>query len=38
MSESLPDLSRAALLSMDLQSAIVSVYTRGRNDFLPGVQ
>ena len=33
----LPDLSRAALLSMDLQTAIVSIYTRGQDDFLPRV-
>jgi nicotinamidase-related amidase len=37
MAEILPDLSRAALLSMDLQSAIVSIYTRGQDDFIPRV-
>jgi nicotinamidase-related amidase len=37
MPEILPDLSRAVLLSMDLQSAIVSVYTQGDTDFLPRV-
>lgn len=37
MPATLPDLSRAALLSMDLQSAIVSIYTRGQEDFLPCV-
>ena len=37
MPATLPDLSRAALLSMDLQSAIVSAYTQGRDDFLPRV-
>ena len=34
MPVSLPDLSHAALLSMDLQSAIVSIYTRGQGDLL----
>lgn len=33
----LPDLSHAALLSMDLQSAIVSIYTKGQEDFLPRI-
>lgn len=32
MPESLPDLSRAALLSMDLQTAIVSIYSKGQQD------
>lgn len=33
----IPDISRAALLSMDLQNAIVSLYTKGQDDFLPRV-
>src|SRR5579863_6895570 len=33
----IPDISRAALLSMDLQSAIVSLYTKGQDDFLPRI-
>lgn len=33
----IPDISRAALLSMDLQSAIVSLYTQGQDDFLPRI-
>ena len=37
MPATFPDLSRAALLSMDLQNAIVSVYAQGRDDFLPRV-
>jgi hypothetical protein len=37
MTETRLDLSSAALLSMDLQTAIVSVYTRGQDDFLPRV-
>src|SRR5579871_4270415 len=37
MPADLPDLSHAALLSMDLQSSIVSIYTRGHDDFLPRV-
>jgi nicotinamidase-related amidase len=37
MPDSLLDLSRAALLSMDLQTAIVSIYTKGHDDFLPRV-
>ena len=37
MPEALPDLSRAALLSMDLQSAIVSIYTQGQDDFISRV-
>lgn len=31
------DFSRAALISMDLQSAIVSIYTKGQPEFLPRV-
>jgi nicotinamidase-related amidase len=30
----IPDISRAALLSMDLQNTIVSLYTKGQDDFL----
>ena len=37
MAADLPDLSRAALLSMDLQSSIVSIYTKGQEEFLPRV-
>jgi len=37
MPATLPDLSHAALLSMDLQSAIVSIYTKGQDDFLPRI-
>jgi nicotinamidase-related amidase len=38
MPDVLPNLSRAALLSMDLQSAIVSIYTQqGKDDFLSRV-
>jgi len=37
MAELIPDLSRAALLSMDLQSVIVSHYTKGCDDFLPRI-
>jgi len=33
----IPDISRAALLSMDLQNAIVSLYTKGQDDFLPRI-
>jgi nicotinamidase-related amidase len=33
----IPDISRAALLSMDLQTAIVSIYTKGQDDFLPRI-
>jgi nicotinamidase-related amidase len=31
----IPDISRTALLSMDLQNAIVSLYTKGQDSFLP---
>ena len=37
MTDNSLDLSRAALLSMDLQSTIVSIYTKGRDDFLPRI-
>ena len=33
----IPDISRAALLSMDLQNAIVSLYTKGQDSFLPRI-
>jgi nicotinamidase-related amidase len=33
----IPDISRAAILSMDLQTAIVSIYTKGQDDFLPRI-
>jgi nicotinamidase-related amidase len=32
-----PDLSRAAVLSMDLQTAIVSIYAKAHEEFLPRV-
>jgi nicotinamidase-related amidase len=35
MAISLPHLSRAALLSMDLHSSIVSLYTQGQDEFIP---
>lgn len=37
MTEPRLDLSHAALLSMDLQSAIASIYTKGQEDFLPRI-
>ncbi len=37
MAGMIPDISRAALLSMDLQSAIVALYTKGQDDFLPRI-
>ena len=37
MPADLPDLSHAALLSMDLQNSVVSIYTKGQEDFLPRV-
>ena len=37
MPEAPLDFSRAALLSMDLQSAIVSIYTQGQDDFVSRV-
>jgi nicotinamidase-related amidase len=33
----IPDLKRAALLSMDLQNSIVSIYTKNDPEFLPRV-
>jgi nicotinamidase-related amidase len=37
MANPIPDLTHAAVLSMDLQTAIVSIYTKGQDDFLPRV-
>jgi nicotinamidase-related amidase len=37
MANPIPDLSRAAVLSMDLQNAIVSIYSKGQDDFMPRV-
>jgi nicotinamidase-related amidase len=37
MTDALPEFSRAALLSMDLQSAVVSIYTQDQGDFLSRV-
>jgi nicotinamidase-related amidase len=37
MSELIPDMSRAAMLSMDLQTAIVSIYVKGQDEFLARV-
>jgi nicotinamidase-related amidase len=37
MAEIIPDVTRAALLSMDLQNTIVSIYTKGHDDFLPRI-
>lgn len=37
MANLIPDLSRTAVLSMDLQAAIVSIYTQGHDEFLPRV-
>jgi len=41
MANLVPDLTRAAVLSMDLQTAIVSIYTKGQGggeeDFLPRI-
>jgi nicotinamidase-related amidase len=37
MATPIPDLSRAAVLSMDLQNAIVSIYAKGHEDFMPRV-
>ncbi len=37
MASPIPDLSRAAVLSMDLQNAIVSIYAKGHEDFMPRV-
>ena len=33
----IPDITRTALLSMDLQNTIVSLYTKGQDDFLARV-
>jgi nicotinamidase-related amidase len=37
MAKLFPELKRTAVLSMDLQAAIVSVYAKGQEDFLPRV-
>jgi nicotinamidase-related amidase len=37
MANSIPDLSHAAVLSMDLQNAIVANYAAGHEDFMPRV-
>ena len=37
MANPIPDLKRAALLSMDLQNSIVSIYTKNDPEFLPRV-
>jgi nicotinamidase-related amidase len=37
MAQIIPDLPRTALLSMDLQTAIVSIYAKSHTDFLPRV-
>jgi nicotinamidase-related amidase len=37
MASPIPDLSRAAVLSMDLQNAVVSIYAKGHEDFMPRV-
>lgn len=37
MAHSIPALTRAAVLSMDLQTAIVSIYAKSQPDFLPRV-
>ena len=37
MASLIPDPTRTAVLSMDLQSAIVSIYTKGHDDFVPRV-
>lgn len=37
MAEAIPDLTRTAVLSMDLQTAIVSIYAKSQQDFLPRV-
>ncbi|MGB6690928.1 MAG: isochorismatase family cysteine hydrolase [Terracidiphilus sp.] len=37
MANPIPDLRRAAVLGMDLQTAIVSNYAKGQEDFLPRV-
>ena len=35
MTHSIPDRTRTAVLSLDLQTAIVSIYAKGQPDFLP---
>ncbi len=37
MASPIPDPTCAAVLSMDLQAAIVSIYTKGQNEFLPRI-
>src|SRR5258708_7573163 len=37
MANPIPDLKRTALLSMDLQTAVVSIYTKDKPEFLPRV-
>ena len=37
MAVMIPDVTRAALLSLDLQNAIVSIYTKGQDQFLPRI-
>jgi hypothetical protein len=37
MAQIISDLTRAAVLSMDLQTAIVSIYTKSQPDFLSRV-
>jgi nicotinamidase-related amidase len=37
MANLVPDPTRTAVLSMDLQTAIVSIYTKGQDEFLPRV-
>jgi nicotinamidase-related amidase len=37
MANPIPDLSRTAVLSMDLQNAIVSIYGKGDENFMPRV-
>ena len=37
MASPIPDLSRTAVLSMDLQNAIVAIYANGNEDFMPRV-
>ena len=34
MAAMIPDIPRAAILSMDLQNSIVSIYTKGQDDFV----
>ncbi len=37
MASPIPDPTCAAILSMDLQAAIVSIYTKGQDEFLPRI-